>query len=214
MTAFKLPWVKRLMACLGAGLVLALMVGSQEGTSNGDFGIAFLQATGLRSGDTADQSYHFPVRTLIFLVIGVILFAIVTTWQLAVPYLKRPGFFPLSVGFLGVLISQFVMNWYDPLPNIATSSKNARYLALQTVLDKTSGLKPYTVPFFDYLSWLLLALAMVGCGTAIVLRNRIAGYVTAAFGIIGALLAYLAHQDVVNAGAGSGAGADHSLGMW
>ena len=38
------PWVKRLLACLFGGLVLALTVGNQEGTVNGDFGIAFFQA--------------------------------------------------------------------------------------------------------------------------------------------------------------------------
>jgi ABC-type branched-subunit amino acid transport system permease subunit len=204
MNALKLPWVKRLIACLGGGVVLAMMIGNQEGTINGDFGVAFYEALGLRSASS--QAYHFPLRLFLFLLIGVAMFVLISFWNYAVPYFKRPGVVALGLGVLGVLISQGVMNWYDPI----AAGKNSRFLTLKPKVDKTNGLQVLTQPFFDWLSWALLVLAVIACAFAIVLRRRVAGYAAAVAGVAGAVFAYLAHADVVSVGGGP----DHSLGAY
>src|SRR5579884_3268327 len=56
--------LKRLVASLFAGFVLAVMVGGQEGSQT-DFGISFFQAT------------SFP-RLLYFLLVGVAIFLVIT----------------------------------------------------------------------------------------------------------------------------------------
>src|SRR5689334_2246626 len=90
----------RLGACLLGGIVLAIMIGPQEGTLT-DFGISFREAV-------------LRWRVLIFLGIGVAIFLAMTFWPYVRPYLRRPGVVPLAVGFIVVVIAQGVMNWYDP----------------------------------------------------------------------------------------------------
>jgi ABC-type branched-subunit amino acid transport system permease subunit len=191
--ALKLPWVKRLVACLFGGFVLALMIGNQEGTINADFGIAFREAI-------------FRPRIVIFLLIGVIIFLLVTFWPLTAPYLKRPGITALAVGALAVIIGQGVMNWYDPISH----GKNSRFGTLRSIVDKTPALSGLTSTFFDWLGWTLLVVMILAVGAAIVRRQRIIGYLAAAIGVAGAVIAYIAHRDVLNVGGG----VDHSLGVY
>ena len=75
----------RLVACLFGGFVLALMVGNQEGTISGDFGIAFRHAV-------------IGPRIVIFLGVGVVIFLLITFWPPVVPYLHRPGVAPWPTG--------------------------------------------------------------------------------------------------------------------
>ena len=184
----------RLVACLFGGVVLAMMVGSQEGTLT-DFGISFREAV-------------FRPRIVVFLLIGVVIFALITFWPLVVPYLTRPGVVPLALGVITVLASQTVMNWYDPLANTASSGK---FGAVGTAAGKTPALSSVAVAFFGWLAWTLLAVAIVGCAASIVTRARPVGYVSAAAALAGAVLAYVSHTDVVNL---PGGGIDHSLGMY
>ena len=185
--------VRRLIACLFGGVVLAMMVGSQEGTLT-DFGISFREAV-LRP------------RIVLFLLIGVVIFTLITFWPLVVPYLTRPGITPLGLGVITVLAAQTVMNWYDPL---ASSSGSGKFSAVASIAQKSPLLSSLTVAFFGWLAWTLLAVALVGCGAAIVTRLRPVGYVAAVVALAGAVLAYVAHHDVVNVGGGI----DHSLGMY
>jgi ABC-type branched-subunit amino acid transport system permease subunit len=193
-------WLKRLVACLFGGLILALMVGSQEGTLNGDFGIAFREAV-LRP------------RVFIFLAIGFVIFLLVSFWPLAVPYLRRPGVAPLVSGGLTALIALTVLNWYDP---ISSQHNNSRFNTLRPLVAQTSSLGSLTKTFFDWLAWGLGGACLVGCAAAIVLRWRILGYVTAICGIAGAVVAYKAHSEVVDYGNGlkPPLGPDHSLGVY
>ena len=185
--------VRRLVACLFGGVILAMMVGSQEGTLT-DFGISFREAV-LRP------------RIVIFLLIGVIIFTLITFWPLVVPYLTRPGIVPLAGGVITVLAGQTVMNWYDPL---ASSSGSGKFSAVASIAQKSPLLSSVTVAFFGWLAWTLLGIAFIGCAAAIVTRLRPVGYVAAAVALAGAVLAYMSHHDVVKVGGGI----DHSLGMY
>ncbi len=185
--------LQRLVACLFGGIVLALMVGSQHGTQN-DFHVGITDAI-------------FKPRVVVFLLIGVVIFGLITFWPLVVPYLSRPGTYPLGAGLLVVVTAQTIMNWYDPL--IGTQG-SAKFGAVRSAVDGTSGLLPITQPFFSWLAWALVGLALVVCGFAIIVRLRLAGYAAAVIGVAGAVLAYLAHADVVDVGGGF----DHSLGVY
>ena len=182
--------LRRLAACLFGGFVLALMVGKQEGGQH-DFGISFRQAVAVP-------------RIFLFLAIGVVIFALITFWPRVVPYLARPGVVPLGSGLLTVVAAQTIMNWYDPL------GSNRKFGGVRSAADATSGLSSTTVWFFDWLAWTLVAVGLVACGAAIVTRRRVFGYLTAAVGVAGAVLAYLAHHEIVDVGGGI----DHSLGVY
>ena len=187
--------LKRLAACLFGGFVLAIMVGRQEGSQD-DFGISFHKAV-------------LNPRIFVFLAIGVVLFGLITFWAYVKPYVRRPGMLPLLVGFLVVVAAQTIMNWYDPLIG---SGGDGKFGAVRDAVDKTpSGkLSGLTTPFFDWLGWTALLLAVITCGLAVVLRNRLLGYATAAIGVVAAVIAYLAHRDVQDVGGG----VDHSLGVY
>jgi len=170
-----------------------MMVGRQEGTLT-DFGISFRQAV-------------LSPRIVVFLLIGLVIFAMVTFWPRVVPYLTRPGISPLGVGLLVVLGGQTVMNWYDPL---ASSNGDGKFSAVRTAATASPNLSSVAVAFFSWLAWTLAVVALAGCAAAIVTRLRVFGYLTAVVGLAGAVLAYIAHTDVVNLGGGI----DHSLGMY
>ena len=69
--------LRRLVACLFGGFVLALMVGNQEGSQN-DFGISFREATS-------------PLRLLTFLAIGAAVFSVLSLWPRIAPYAPSSG---------------------------------------------------------------------------------------------------------------------------
>ena len=70
--------------CLAGALVLALMWGPQEGNF-GNFWFAINQAL-------------FGPRILVFLALGVLAFLAITFWPKVVPFLTRPGVWPLVAG--------------------------------------------------------------------------------------------------------------------
>jgi len=107
----------RLLACLLGGVVLAIMIGKQEGTAT-DFGISFHKAV-------------LNLRILAFLAIGVVIYLAITFWPLVRPYIRRPAVVPAVAGVLVVIISQTVMNWYDPA--------SAKFSKLGDLVDQTSG---------------------------------------------------------------------------
>jgi ABC-type branched-subunit amino acid transport system permease subunit len=180
---------KRLLACLAGGVVLAMMVGSQEGTQ-ADYGYGFHRSV-------------LEPRIFVFLAIGVLLFFAITYWPAIVPYLTRPGFWPLLSGALAVLAAVTLMHWYDPVGGGKFSSTAAS-------VSHTSGISPIAKAFFGWLAWSqLLAVVLVG-GIAIILALRWLAVVVAAVAIVGAAISYLAHQAVVNAGRPK---VDHSLGF-
>jgi ABC-type branched-subunit amino acid transport system permease subunit len=145
---------RRLGGCLLLGFVLALMVGSQEGTQS-DFGYAFRQAI-------------FGPRILVFLLVGVAVYAAVTFWPYLVPYLRRPGIRPLTAGALSVVAADALLKWSDN-GQLATG----RLDDLAQAARKTGALDSATRVFFGSLipglHWLLLVVVLV-LGLAAIVR--------------------------------------------
>jgi ABC-type branched-subunit amino acid transport system permease subunit len=182
--------LKRLLGCLAGGLVLALMVGNQEGTQE-DYGLAFREAI-------------FAPRVVLFLGIGVLLFLAVTFWPLVKPYLVRSGVRPLAVGGLTVIVSQTLLKWYDPLGD-------GKFQTLAAQAANTTGLSPLTRQFFTSpVPWILLIATLACAGVAIVIQMRLLAWIGAALGVLGAIWAFTSHADVVS----YTHAVDHSLGAW
>jgi ABC-type branched-subunit amino acid transport system permease subunit len=183
----------RLASCLFGGVVLAIMVGTQEGSLT-NFGISFQQAV-------------LGPRIVIFLALGVLVFLAITFWALVAPYVTRPGVYPLASGLLIIVVAQTIMNWYDPL---AKSNGSGKFRSVATAVSDTGSISSLTVWFFNWLGWVLAAVALILCAIAIVTRTAIFGYLTAVIGIAAAVIAFVAHSDVVDIGGGI----DHSLGAY
>ncbi len=155
------------------------------------------------SGSPSGRPLRCP-RIFVFLAIGVVIFALITFWPRSCRTWRRPGVVPLASGLLMVIAAQTIMNWYDPLDS------NRKFGGVRAAADATAGLSSVTVWFFDWLAWTLLAVGLLACGAAIVTRLRALGYLTGAIGVVGAVLAYVAHRDIVDVGGGI----DHSLGVY
>jgi ABC-type branched-subunit amino acid transport system permease subunit len=183
---------KRLIACEFGGLVLALMVGNQEGTLN-DFGVSFREAVA-------------RPRVIVFLLIGFIIFLLITFWPLVRPYVRRPGVTGVISGLVVIVAALTVMNWYDPL----ASAGSGKFSDVRSAVDKTPSIGSVTAWFFDWGAWTLTGAGLVACGVVIVTRIKLFGYLAGALGVLGAVLAYTSHSDVVDVGGGI----DHSLGHY
>jgi len=179
---------KRLVTCLAGGVVLAMMVGSQEGSQT-DYGYAFRKSV-------------LEPRIIVFLGIGVLLFLAITYWPTIVPYLTRPGFWPLVSGALAVIAAITLMHWYDP-------AGDGKFSSTATVVRHASNISALATAFFGWLAWAeLLAIVIVGAASIILGLRRLAAVVAVA-AVVAAIISYLAHQAVVNSG---GHQIDHSLG--
>jgi ABC-type branched-subunit amino acid transport system permease subunit len=180
--------LKRLVACLAGGVVLAMMVGSQEGSQT-DYGYGFRKSV-------------LEPRIVVFLAIGVLLFFAITYWPSIVPYLTRPGFWPLLSGGLAVLAAITLMHWYDPVGD-------GKFSATAGIVSQTSNISAIATAYFGWLAWAqLIAVVAVG-GGAIILGLRWLAFVVAAVAVLGVFVTYLAHQAVDSAGRPK---IDHSLG--
>ncbi|HTZ44993.1 MAG TPA: branched-chain amino acid ABC transporter permease [Jatrophihabitans sp.] len=184
--------LKRLAACLAGGVVLALMIGNQEGTQE-DYGLAFRQAV-------------FAPRIVFFLLIGVLLFLGLTFWPRISPYLVRPGVRPLAIGGFTVLVSQTLLRWFDPLGD-------GKFGTLAAQAANTNGLSPLAKLFFTTgVAWALLIVTFVLAVTAIMLHQRLIAWVAAVLSVLAAIWAYSSHASVVSFA--RSLGIDHSLGAW
>lgn len=184
---FPSPTIKRLLACLFLGFFLALMIGPQEGTQD-DYGYAFRQAI-------------FAPRIFLFLGIGLLVFVLLTFWPKISPYLHRPGVRPLTIGVITVLAAQTLLKWND-------SVGTGKFSDVSDMAATANGLAPLAKLFFGWLAWALLVLVLVIGGAAIVLRNSVLAWATAALALFGIVLAVVSHSaisDLVQ-------GIDHSLG--
>lgn len=185
--------VKRFLACLFGGFLLAIMYNHYEGSKT-DFGYVFHQAV-------------VSPRIIVFLLIGVVIFALITFWSFVKQYARRPGVRPMFVGFIVVVVGQAIMNWYDPQNDAQGSSKFGK---IRKLVLADNRVHDTTTWFFDWGAWFLLGLTFVACAAAIVSRLRLVGYFAAVCGIAGAVLAWLAHQDILRVAGGI----DHSLGVY
>jgi ABC-type branched-subunit amino acid transport system permease subunit len=182
------PLVGRLLACLGGAVVLALMVGPQQGSRN-DYGLTFREQV-------------LNVRIIWFLLIGVLVFLAITYQDVVRRYASRPGVRPLIAGLLVLLASYFLMRWYDPLGN------NGKFAGLADAVGQTGGLAPVATIFFGWLWWVSLLVLVVGIFVAIARRLRWLGWVCAGLAAVVGVIALVAHSAV----AAAGGGIDHSFG--
>jgi NhaP-type Na+/H+ and K+/H+ antiporter len=127
---FSSPHVKRLAGCMALAFVLALMIGNQEGSQD-DYGLAFRQAI-------------FSPRIILFIVIGLLVFAAMTFWPYITPYLLRPGVRPLAVGGITVLVSQTLLKWSDD-----GRTGNGKFNSVASKAANTDGLAPMAKLFFS-----------------------------------------------------------------
>ncbi|HUP99175.1 MAG TPA: hypothetical protein VM093_01825, partial [Aeromicrobium sp.] len=185
--------VKRFVACLFGGFVLAIMYNHYEGAKT-DFSYVFKKAV-------------VSPRLIVFLLIGVLLFALITFWSLVKQYAQRPGVRPMFAGLIIVLLGQAVMNWYDEQADTQGASKFSK---IRTLVLDDDRVHDTTQWFFDYGAWAILGLTFVACAVAIVTRIRPIGYFAALCGVAGAVLAWLAHSDILRVAGGI----DHSLGVY
>ena len=181
------PLINRLLACLGGSIVLAMMVGSQEGTTS-DYSYAFHQAV-------------LGPRVFVFLAIGVLSFLSITFWPKIVPYLTRPGFWPLVSGALAVVAALALMHWYD-------QAGDGKFSTVAHAVADTSGISALASAFFAWLAWTELIVVVAAGLAAIVFGLRWLAFSVAALAVVAALVCYLAHRAVVD----FGTGVDHSLG--
>jgi ABC-type branched-subunit amino acid transport system permease subunit len=163
--------LKRFVACLAGGFVLALMVGTQEGTQQ-DFGYAFR------------QSVAMP-RILIFLGIGVLLYLAITFGPRAKPYLTRPGLRPLGAGVLTVVISLTLLKWTDsPQINTGKFRPLADAAAPTQALDSLARL--WFGSAFSQTAWLLLIIVTVLAAAGMIRRSAPLSYAAAILaGVLG-----------------------------
>ncbi|WP_051276933.1 branched-chain amino acid ABC transporter permease [Marmoricola sp. URHB0036] len=163
--------LKRFGACLAGGFVLALMVGTQEGTQQ-DFGYAFR------------QSVAMP-RILIFLGIGVLLYLAITFGPRAKPYLTRPGLRPLGAGVLTVIISLTLLKWTDsPQINTGKFRPLADAAAPTQALDSLARL--WFGSAFSQTAWLLLIIVTVLAAAGMIRRSAPLSYAAAILaGVLG-----------------------------
>ncbi len=177
--------LKRLLACLAGSLVLAMMWGPQEGSQT-DYEFAFR------------ESVLHP-RVFVFLAIGVLVFLATSFWPLVVPYLGRPGLWPLTAGAIAVLASMTLMHWYDPV---------GKFGAVRTAVAATPSVSGLTSAFFSWLAWVQLVVLFVAGALATILRSRPLAWATAVLCAAAAIVTYVSHHDVDRVGGGI----DHSLG--
>ncbi|SDO73641.1 ABC-type branched-chain amino acid transport system, permease component [Klenkia soli] len=181
------PVVGRLLACLAGGVVLAMMVGTQQGSQQ-DYGLSFREAV-------------LDVRIVWFLLLGLLVFVVITYKDLVTPYLQRPGVRPLVAGVLVLIASFFLLTWYDPL-------SDGKFGAFADAVTGTPQIAPLARAFFGWL-WLVGLIGVpVLIAVAIVLRVRVLAWVAAVVAVVVGVLAVVADS---TAGDFAG-GIDHSFG--
>jgi ABC-type branched-subunit amino acid transport system permease subunit len=174
---------KRLAGCLALGVVLALMVGPQEGHQS-DFGYAFRAAV-------------FHPRIIVFLLIGVGIFVANLFWSRIVPYIVRPGVRPFVAGVASVVASYALLNWTDN-----TNLADGKLGTLAPLARETNGLGTLTRLFYGSavpaMYWLLLVLAVALTGAALLTRRTVFGWSAAAVSVVAGVWGLFAHGDVNN----------------
>jgi ABC-type branched-subunit amino acid transport system permease subunit len=174
---------KRLAGCLVLGVVLALMVGPQEGHQS-DFGYAFRTAV-------------FHPRIIVFLLIGVGVFVANLFWSRIVPYLVRPGVRPFVAGVASVVASYALLNWTDN-----GNLSNGKLSTLAPLARETHGLSKIARIFYGSsvpdMYWLMLVVAVLLTGAALITRRTAFGWAGAAVATIAGVWGLLAHSEVNN----------------
>ncbi|MDQ1742665.1 MAG: branched-chain amino acid transport system permease protein [Pseudonocardiales bacterium] len=181
--------LNRLLLCLAGALVLALMWGPQEGNF-GNYWFAIKESL-------------FGPRVLVFLALGVLAFLAMTFWPRVVPFLTRPGVWPMVAGALTVVASQTLMHWADQVGD-------AKFGTVASAAANTNGLAPLASAFFGGLCWAMLVIVVLLLAAGIVSGLRNFGWAAAVLSVVSAVIAYVSHSAVVD----FVGGVDHSLGVY
>jgi ABC-type branched-subunit amino acid transport system permease subunit len=181
------PLVKRLLGCLVGGVVLALMWGQQEGT-NTDYGFAFRESV-------------LNVRIIWFLLIGLVVFLLITFWPRVRAYLTRPGALPLLVGVLIVASAQALLNWDDQVGA-------AHFADVAKAVAATPAISPLTAAFFGWLAWVQLVVVLAVAAVGVALRIRAVAWAAVVLAVLAGVNALAAHASVISFAHHT----DHSLG--
>jgi ABC-type branched-subunit amino acid transport system permease subunit len=181
------PAVSRLLACLGGSVVLAMMVGPQQGSKQ-DYGLEFRESV-------------LNVRIVYFLLIGVLIFLSITYQSVVRRHIRRPGVRPLAVGVLVLMASFFLMKWYDPLGD-------GKFGTFGDAVVSTQGIAPIARAFFGWLWWASFVVLALAIALAIARRLRWLGLVTGALSVVMGVIALVSHSAAVS----FAGGIDHSFG--
>jgi ABC-type branched-subunit amino acid transport system permease subunit len=179
--------VSRLLACLGGSVVLAMMVGPQQGSER-DYGLAFREAV-------------LNVRIVYFLLIGVLVFLLVTFQGVVQRYTRRPGVRPLAIGVLVLMASYFLMKWYDPLGD-------GKFGSFSDAVTSTPAVAPLARAFFGWLWWVAFVVIVIALAVAIARRLRWLAWASAGLSVVVGIIALVAHSAAVS----YAGGIDHSFG--
>ncbi len=173
---FSSPLFRRLIACLAGALVAAIMIGPQEGVQE-DYGYAFRQAV-------------LAPRVIVFLLLGVLAWLLITFWPRITPYFTRPGAAGLAGGVLTVVAGMTLLRWDDQLGT-------GRFGAVASAATNTAGLSALTRAFFGPLHWSVLAVVLILAGYAIARRLRPLAWLVGGLAVASGIIAFLAHEEVI-----------------
>jgi ABC-type branched-subunit amino acid transport system permease subunit len=172
------PLVVRMVSCLAAGVLLAIIVGPQEGTRE-DYGLAFHEAV-------------LNPRIFVFLLIGVLLFLAITFWPRLVPFLVRPGVRPLVAGGVTILVGYVLLRWSDN-----SAVPDGKLGTLAPLAAQTDGLSPLAQTFFgNSVYWIVFAVTFLLAAAAIILRRRVVSWLAAVLALLAGLWASTSHSAV------------------
>jgi ABC-type branched-subunit amino acid transport system permease subunit len=180
---------KRAVGCFGASIVLALMIGQQEGSQE-DYGLAFRESV-------------FRPRIFVFLGVGVLMYLLITYWPKVRPYLTYPGAVALSSGVVTVIASYQLLKWDDAIDPGKLSTIAPQVTA-------TPSLSIIARSFFGWLHWTELAVVVVLGAASIVRRSNALAWATSVLAVVAGVIAFVAHHQVISFTKAT----DHSLGAF
>ena len=185
----QLPLVKRGFACFAASIVLAVMIGPQEGTQE-DYGYAFRQSV-------------FKPRIFLFLGIGVLIFLLVTYWPTVKPYLTYPGAVALSSGLVAVIAGYQLLKWDDAVGDGKLGTVGPK-------VTETHQLSAIARTFFGWGHWTFFLIVAVLAAAAVVRHSNPLAWTSAVLALITGVWAFVAHHQVIS----YTRAVDHSLGAF
>ncbi|BEP15876.1 hypothetical protein acdb102_41870 [Acidothermaceae bacterium B102] len=184
---------KRALGCFAASIVLALMIGPQEGSQE-DYGLAFRESV-------------FKPRILIFLGVGVLMFLLITYWARVKPYFTYPGAVALSSGVVAVVAAYQLLKWDDAIGDGKLGTVGPK------VVD-TASLSAIARTFFGWLHWTELAVVVVVGAASIIRRSNLLAWVTSGLALVAGIIAFVAQHQVATFTTGRLHSPDHSLGAF
>jgi ABC-type branched-subunit amino acid transport system permease subunit len=179
-------WFRRLVACLGIGLVLNLVTGT----------------TGVQTDYLYAVKQDFSsLSLLIWLGVGLVIWAAFTFAPLIQESLHKPGANLCVVAIIPLIISAVLQPWYTP--------DGYKFFDLAPQARATAGLAPLAVAYFGWLVYVLVFASAVLTGLAFT-RRRAFQIAAVLVDVIAIVITWSSQKSVVD----FGPAADHSNGWW